>query len=794
MASAPGSDGVSQRGGTTKHGASSSSHVQPHALRPYRGSSQQQMAILFGASLAIFCIPFIFDAGVLDSFPGGSGISRNLVRYGIGGGYASEYGDDTYAPDDRLDTLAAEIDGDFGVRFNATEFAASLAADEAAGGATELNPTESDFTAEDQETGTVVGDPGDPAAAIQVDTELIGASKGGGNSRVPGETNPDDIFAELGLSDIVGLSRSGGGDEYDEGDEGDGGGDMSSMSGDSGSGDGGSGGGGGASEVEDVADEAPSASAGVRAAADSEQPAKQPISGGSGSKKEKAGPKLSQQQMKGLADELSAGSVDLSDLDDVSGRGGTDETEDGTAKPGDAAAAGALGTSGGSADVIRGRHNLLDLVPAELQKAPLRTKKLSGYEWPATNLTEILGFPDLPPLGMDPQVWRDFRPWRDRGFTMRDIIHTRARKTVLLNEKTEFSHEIFTTVIKSGVPYYLTSEMKTLAHYKVARLLKLLDFILQLHSVGKKHPLPDVYLIWTVLPNPLLRARHLKDLLHAPSGVAPVLSLCKTEHDLDLLYPNMYFRTVGWWTKVTRGLNAAALSMPFHKRKARMWWRGSSGGTWPAARPRVLSVSRWFMKPWADFAFTNMWTSVWRRWRRNQWRVHVPRNAMAIPFGGEKRTPIHAVARYKYTLHLPGSFSGTYSRALQFLLWTGTAIFFYDCPYYEFYYHHLHPWTHYIPVNHENLGERMEWAVKHPKSTERIAQEARAMAKSFLNADFLASYWKQLLDEYARLQRFTVELPDDACTCWRGDQKKPPPYLPKKTKRCPYLCDVIQFV
>jgi len=311
--------------------------------------------------------------------------------------------------------------------------------------------------------------------------------------------------------------------------------------------------------------------------------------------------------------------------------------------------------------------------------------------------------------------------------------------------------------------------------------------------VGKKYPLPDVYLVWTVLPNPLLRARHVRDLLHAPPGVAPILSLCKTDHDLDVTYPNMYFRTLGWWTKVTRGLNQAALSMPFAKRKPRMWWRGSSGITWPASRPRVLSVSRWFMKTWADFAFTNMWTSVWRRWRRNQWRVHVPRNAMAIPFGGEKRTPIHSVARYKYTLHLPGSFSGTYSRALQFLLWAGTAVFFYDCPFYEFYYHHLEPWRHYIPVNHENLGQRVEWAVNHPKTTERLAAESRAMARTFLTAEFLASYWKQLLDEYARLQRFKVELPEDACTCWRGDQKRPPPYLPAKTKRCPYLCDVIQY-
>ena len=101
------------------------------------------------------------------------------------------------------------------------------------------------------------------------------------------------------------------------------------------------------------------------------------------------------------------------------------------------------------------------------------------------------------------------------------------------------------------------------------------------------------------------------------------------------------------------------------------------------------------------------------------------------------------------------------------------------------------PWKHYIPVNHENLGQRMEWVVNHPKSVERVAAASRIMARTFLTADFLAMYWKQLLDEYARLQRFTVVLPDDACTCWRGDQKKPPPYLPRKTMRCPFLCEVI---
>ena len=256
----------------------------------------------------------------------------------------------------------------------------------------------------------------------------------------------------------------------------------------------------------------------------------------------------------------------------------------------------------------------------------------------------------------------------------------------------------------------------------------------------------------------------------------------------------MYFRTLGWWKKVTSGLSQAAASLPFSKRKAKMWWRGNSGSTWPAARPRVVTMSKWFAKPWADFAFTNQWTSVWRAWRRNDWKKYVPYNSAAFPFGGDKRMAIHSVARYKYALHLPGSFSGTYSRALQFLLWTGSVIFLYDCPYYEFYYQNMRPWKHYVPVNDVNLGERMQWTSNNPGAVEDMVAASKAFAKTYLTPGFIALYWKQLLDEYAALQRFTVELPDDACTCWRGDQKKPPAILPKKTKRCPHLCDAIAYV
>ena len=175
-------------------------------------------------------------------------------------------------------------------------------------------------------------------------------------------------------------------------------------------------------------------------------------------------------------------------------------------------------TSGAAAHVSRAGLGHLYAGADTTPPPPLTTRVVSGYVWPASNTTAVFDELEPPPPGMDPQVWRDFRPWRGRRFSMHDIDATRRRRNALLTEHTPYSHEIFTTVIKDGVPYYLTSEMKSLAKYKTARLLKLLDFVLQLHSVGKRYVLPDVHLLWTVLPNPLLAASSARDLVHAPSG------------------------------------------------------------------------------------------------------------------------------------------------------------------------------------------------------------------------------------------------------------------------------------
>ena len=256
----------------------------------------------------------------------------------------------------------------------------------------------------------------------------------------------------------------------------------------------------------------------------------------------------------------------------------------------------------------------------------------------------------------------------------------------------------------------------------------------------------------------------------------------------------MYFRTVAFWQDVTRGLSAASEANPWEKRKNKVWWRGASGMVWPACRPRVYIVSRYFDKPWADFAFTNSWRFVWMRWRRTDMRFHVPRNAVILPSGEERKMGVHLIARYRFGLLLPGSFSGTYSRSLQFLLWTGVNVIKYDFPYDEFFYHRMKPWVHYIPSTDKNLPNRMAWAGEHPAELAAMRQAAKELAEEYISAQAVAKYWTSLMQEYGTLQRYEVTLPTDACTCGEGSQKLPPPWLPKGSKRCPFLCHALAFI
>lgn len=200
---------------------------------------------------------------------------------------------------------------------------------------------------------------------------------------------------------------------------------------------------------------------------------------------------------------------------------------------------------------------------------------------------------------------------------------------------------------------------------------------------------PDTYLLVNIDPFPVLARRAqarppgtgavAEAVAPAPRPMAPVLSLCKTDADMDVLYPNPYFVSpTKWGAQVTR-MRAVNRAHPWRTRKDTVWWRGSAGNHWPGSAPRIFTVSRWRNAKWSDFAFTDRYASsyyAWRkRWRRSVFRARIPKQSVKIRSGPEHAMPMERVGEYQYALHLPGFYAGTYSRMLQFLLWSGTVVF-----------------------------------------------------------------------------------------------------------------------
>lgn len=129
---------------------------------------------------------------------------------------------------------------------------------------------------------------------------------------------------------------------------------------------------------------------------------------------------------------------------------------------------------------------------------------------------------------------------------------------------------------------------------------------------------------------------------------------------------------------------------------------------------------------------------------------------------------------------------------LQFLLWSGATVFVYDCPYYEFYYHRLKPWVHYVPTNLTEVPLRVAWAESHQDSAAAISANARAFAAERIGPDDFIVYWGQLLREYSKLLGFPFrEPPRGLCTCWEGakpGRQRTPRWVIPGASSCGVLC------
>ena len=412
---------------------------------------------------------------------------------------------------------------------------------------------------------------------------------------------------------------------------------------------------------------------------------------------------------------------------------------------------------------------------------------------------------------LDQQIVDDLKPWRSRGFTQADIATTRdllRRRDSTVGRKEDsavtsaLAHYvvpapgIFTITIWRRRVFALTSEaravgssLSTGGNWKIGALISTLG------KLARSHRLPDVTFLWNVDPTAHLRPGS-PPAVDAPAGLAPLMSVTKTAGHWDILVPNTYFRSPAVWNATGSWMERSGAAVAWENRSGRIWFRGASGEDWPFAEPRVRFMGAWHGRGFTDFAFTNHFPNVWGRWQKRipAAIAKVPRRVASIRYGAMHKMPIHTVTAYRYALHLPGSYRGTYSRALQYLLWTRTLVFILENPWIEFYYRSLIAGVHYLSVNYTNLGEVHSWAEAHQKEAEAIAAAGLALARERLTGKAVADYWQSVLREYASLQRFTVALPPQgSCACFFAKGRPPPERLPRTVSgRCPFICDPVR--
>ena len=97
-------------------------------------------------------------------------------------------------------------------------------------------------------------------------------------------------------------------------------------------------------------------------------------------------------------------------------------------------------------------------------------------------------------------------------------------------------------------------------------------------------------------------------------------------------------------------------------------------------------------------------------------------------------------------LHLPGAFTGSYSRNLNDYWAVGAATLIWDAPYVEFYFPALKNGVTHLAVDSCNAESTVEALLQDPDRLESLAREAAKIGDVLLSADGLSTYYKYLLD------------------------------------------------
>lgn len=104
------------------------------------------------------------------------------------------------------------------------------------------------------------------------------------------------------------------------------------------------------------------------------------------------------------------------------------------------------------------------------------------------------------------------------------------------------------------------------------------------------------------------------------------------------------------------------------------------------------------------------------------------------------------VSNYSMLIDIEGR---GYSGRLKYLLWSHRPVLLIDRPHHEYFYEHLLPWVHYIPVKRDlsDIVEKIMWCKSNPTKAQEIADNAYEFSKKHLTREACFKKWNEILEK-----------------------------------------------
>lgn len=255
-----------------------------------------------------------------------------------------------------------------------------------------------------------------------------------------------------------------------------------------------------------------------------------------------------------------------------------------------------------------------------------------------------------------------------------------------------------------------------------------------LHSLLRKMTLPDVEFIINLGDWPLVNPK-MKPLI-------PIFSWCGSEDTADIVLPtyDITDSTLEMMGRVSLDILSVQSNndIPWEQKKPQGFWRGRDSRQ---ERLDLITLAR-ENKDLINASLTNFF------FFKDQEDKYGPK---------EKHVSFFKFFDYKYQINIDGTVA---AYRLPYLLGGNSVVLKQDSSYYEFFYHDLEPYVHYIPFKRDlsDLIEKIKWARTNDDKAKVIAQNGRQYAQKHLMAKDVYCYHAVLLKEWSKRLNSKVDI------------------------------------